>query len=156
MHALSVISFKDTKSFVESRFAHMYLLYSIPGILLFVQYMHGGKIYVEKSPRANPIAYSLTDSSLSITFFKPDLLKFQLECHTETAGLAKHLQPMCHTERAGLARHLQPMCHTETAGLAVAYPGGMHRMHVHPPSPPLCIPPLGHVHPPLPSLKGWL
>ncbi len=32
----------------------------------------------------------------------------------------------------------------------------MHRMHVHPPSPPLCIPPPGHVHPPLPSLKGLL
>ncbi len=25
--------------------------------------------------------------------------------------------------------------------LTGAYPGGMHRMHVHPPSPPLCIPP---------------
>jgi hypothetical protein len=35
-----------------------------------------------------------------------------------------------------------------------AYPGGMHRMHVHPPPPPLCNPPHGHVHPPpLPSLK---
>ncbi len=31
---------------------------------------------------------------------------------------------------------------------SVAYPGGMHRMHVHPPP--------GGVHPPLPSLKGWL
>ena len=42
-----------------------------------------------------------------------------------------------------------------------AYPGGMHRMHrmhVHPPSPPCASPPPppGHVHPPLPSLKGWL
>ncbi len=38
-----------------------------------------------------------------------------------------------------------------------AYPGGMHRMHVHPPSPPCASPP-GHVQkmciPPLPSLKG--
>jgi hypothetical protein len=38
---------------------------------------------------------------------------------------------------------------------AGAYPGGMRRMHVHPPSPPCASPP-GHVHPPLPSLKGWL
>ncbi len=33
-----------------------------------------------------------------------------------------------------------------------AYPGGMHRMHVHPPSPPCASPP-GHVHPPLPLPK---
>ncbi len=31
-----------------------------------------------------------------------------------------------------------------------AYPGGMHRMHVHPPSPPPCASPPGHVHPPSP------
>ncbi len=37
-----------------------------------------------------------------------------------------------------------------------AYPGGMLRMHVHPPLPPPVHPPPGHVHPPLPSLKGWL
>ncbi len=29
-----------------------------------------------------------------------------------------------------------------------AYPGWMHRMHVHPPSPPCASPPPGHVHPP--------
>ena len=29
-----------------------------------------------------------------------------------------------------------------------AYPGGMHRMHVHPPSPPLCIPPRPCASPP--------
>jgi hypothetical protein len=33
-------------------------------------------------------------------------------------------------------------------------PRGMHRMHVHPPS-PLCIPPPAMCIPPLP-LKGWL
>ncbi len=32
----------------------------------------------------------------------------------------------------------------------VAYPGGMHRMHVHPSSPPCASPPPGHVHPPPP------
>ncbi len=30
----------------------------------------------------------------------------------------------------------------------VAYPGGMHRMHMHPPNPPPVHPPSGHVHPP--------
>jgi hypothetical protein len=34
----------------------------------------------------------------------------------------------------------------DTGLKSVAYPGGMHRMHVHPPSPPLYIPPA--------SLKG--
>jgi hypothetical protein len=38
---------------------------------------------------------------------------------------------------------------------SVAYPGGMHRMHVHPPSPPVHPPPAMCI-PPLPSLKGWL
>jgi hypothetical protein len=33
---------------------------------------------------------------------------------------------------------------------AGAYPGGMHRMHVYPPSPPVHPPP-GHVHPPSPA-----
>ncbi len=38
---------------------------------------------------------------------------------------------------------------------AGAYPGGMHRMHVHPP--PCAFPPLAMcIPPPLPSLKGWL
>ncbi len=38
----------------------------------------------------------------------------------------------------------------------MAYPGGMHRMHVHPPSPPLCIPPPAMCIPsPLPR-SGWL
>jgi hypothetical protein len=32
---------------------------------------------------------------------------------------------------------------------AGTYPGGMHRMHVHPPSPPCAPPP--HVHPPPPQ-----
>ncbi len=41
-----------------------------------------------------------------------------------------------------------------------AYPGGMHRMHVHPPLPPMCIPPSPMCIPPpcaspLPSLKGY-
>ncbi len=36
---------------------------------------------------------------------------------------------------------------------SVTYPGGMHRMHVHPPSPPCASPPPGHVHPP-PSPAG--
>ncbi len=36
-----------------------------------------------------------------------------------------------------------------------AYPGGMHRMHVHPPSPPVHPPPAMCI-PPFPSLKGWL
>jgi hypothetical protein len=39
---------------------------------------------------------------------------------------------------------------------AVAYPGGMHRMHVHPPTPPCASPPWPCACPPLPSLKGWL
>ncbi len=38
----------------------------------------------------------------------------------------------------------------------VAYPGGMHRMHVHPPYSPCASPPPRPVHPPLSSLKGWL
>jgi hypothetical protein len=38
--------------------------------------------------------------------------------------------------------------------LAGAYPGGMHRMHVHPPPPPCASPP-GHVHPPPPQPE-WL
>ncbi len=37
--------------------------------------------------------------------------------------------------------------HTVHVCYTVAYPGGMHRMHVHPPSPPVHPPP-GHVHPP--------
>ena len=37
---------------------------------------------------------------------------------------------------------------------AVAYPGGMHRMHVHPPSPPVCIPPLAMCIPPSPAWKA--
>ncbi len=37
---------------------------------------------------------------------------------------------------------------------SVAYPGGMHRMHVHPPSPPVHPPP-GHVHPPPPQPERW-
>jgi hypothetical protein len=40
---------------------------------------------------------------------------------------------------------------------AVAYPGGMHRMHVHPPYPPCASPPPWPcAPPPLHSLKGWL
>ncbi len=39
---------------------------------------------------------------------------------------------------------------------AGAYPGGMHRMHVHPPSHPVHPPPRPCASPPLPSLKGWL
>jgi hypothetical protein len=74
--------------------------------------------YEEKNPRANPTAYSFTDSSLSVIFFKPAFLLLQPMCHTETAELAKHLQRMCHTETAGFAKRLQPMCHTEKAGLA--------------------------------------
>ncbi len=38
---------------------------------------------------------------------------------------------------------------------AGAYPGGMHRMHVHPPSPPVHPPPRPCASPP-PHLKGWL
>ncbi len=39
-----------------------------------------------------------------------------------------------------------------------AYPGGMHRMHVHPPNPPppCASPPRPCASAPLPSLKGWL
>jgi hypothetical protein len=35
--------------------------------------------------------------------------------------------------------------------LSVAYPGGMHMMHLHPPPPPPVHPPPGHVHPPPPQ-----
>jgi hypothetical protein len=39
-------------------------------------------------------------------------------------------------------------------GLSIleAYPGGMHRMHVHPPPPPMCIPPRPCSSPPPPAM----
>jgi hypothetical protein len=52
------------------------------------------------------------------------------------------------TEKSFHYRMTAPREGTQPPG---AYPGGMHRMHVHPPSPPLCIPPPGHVHPPPPQ-----
>jgi hypothetical protein len=60
-------------SCAEFKFSHMYVYcirYQVNRILLFVQYMHGGRISREKY-KGQPLSrYSFTDSSLSVIFFK--------------------------------------------------------------------------------------